>query len=286
MREGLRAEYPGLFVFARAHHPKLGAGPPAWAALAAIGAAFAVGSITTVVLGSLWQVPPQASLRPNDVGAMVGGVAGGMTASAIGGRTGFFAYAGYVAVMALLSLFRSAIIAALTPSDVATALSAAGAALGPLAVARHEWPTWLAVFAGAPLARAIQSRARGANPALEGAGAFAAATALVTIPLGMIGQAVQFSGGNAAPYVVGSVFVTALLQATVAAVVIARRAARPLRAAAIVAALALLQPLVAEVPQIALALRSGQAFWITSGFFAPIAGALLVPVLTAVFRRA
>lgn len=227
--------------------PAVAAASAATSALAAVGAAFIAGAIAILVLEPYWQtLGDRAPVNVFEAAGFVGGIAGGATALAAGGRAGIVAYALWsVAIAALPGC----------------------------------WGAPLGIPIGLVVARAIRTTPHGANPTLEGAGAYSVVGSLF-LPLGLLTNAGIASLPVAS---IAGLLITAA-QALVASYVIARRSPRQAWSAAVIALVVLARPAPLTVSQLQVAFEGG--FDRAPVFLFPLAAAALLFAGTFGFRRA
>ncbi len=272
LREGLEQELLGASALARrVPRPTIAAAPPGLAALTGIGASFIVGSVAMLLLDPYWVslgAPPP--IRLFELDSLVGAIAGGATALAAGGRRGLLAYAGYVLAIAATTLVRDW---ARAPSDIRP--------LETVVSLMSEWPRAIGIPIGVALGGLVRRKARAPNPLLEGAGTFALVGALLYLPLG----AVVFASGTAIAFAYASSVPIAAAQAFAAALVLARRSARPAVSAALLAFVVVAGPAPLTISQLEMAFRYG-ALDSVPLLLLPLATAALVFAGTLGWQRA
>lgn len=230
MCESLRAEFPEIAaIIRRIPRVRVTRTTPPWALLAALGAGLIGGAVARTLASFAYESPWPADVRPFEVAHFVAGLVTAGVAVVAGGRSGVVLLFCYKLVGASVSLIRLELYRPTCPTPVVCP--------DWLALAGSGLPFATGVVVGLAVAgRPVRGR-QGTNALLEGAGAFALTSWLASLlELLIIPSPVRFN--DEMPYL--PMLVLAVVGAGPAAVVFARRAARPLRAALVFAAVLVL----------------------------------------------
>jgi hypothetical protein len=179
MIDGLRAELPQLFAFARRiPNPRFARASPMWAVLAAFGAGFFVSAVLFVVFTMTARLLGAPLVWVGGV-ATVGAMATALSvAYTVGGRSALIVYAGIVVIerlLALPSLMRFCL-AIVSESPVCS----------PFSYILALWPEVLGVALAYWLVRWMRTTDGNSNPLLEAAGALALTQGVAAAILGAL----------------------------------------------------------------------------------------------------